>query len=58
MKSRSKKTAAKTVEIHVYLTPELKSRIEEWADKCHRSVNGQVLHYIERGMFADDRVAS
>jgi len=48
----------KSVETHVYMTPEIKKRLEHFAKLNHRSVNGQIMHYIQSGVEHDDLVRS
>lgn len=53
MTSKPRRDKARTVEVHVYLTEKDKAALQRQADKESRSVNGQVLHYIRRGLAED-----
>lgn len=48
-----KKTPERSVESHIYMTPQTKALLERFAQKSCRSVNGQILYYIQEGLRAD-----
>lgn len=48
-----KKDPKRSVETHVYMTPALKKDLEKFAAVHCRSVNGQILHYVQRGVSQD-----
>jgi predicted HicB family RNase H-like nuclease len=43
------------VRLTIRLTPELHARLGRAADRDHRSLNAQMISYIERGVTADER---
>ena len=45
-----KKQPERNVEAHVYMTPAMKTQIERAAAKACRSVNGQILYYVQLGL--------
>ena len=49
---RKKERAA---QLHIYMPPALKVRLQKAADRDHRSLNMQMLYYIERGVDQDDK---
>ena len=55
MTSPPRKDAKRSVETHIYMTPIMKRHLEQLAAQSHRSVNGQILFYIQRGIEQDDR---
>ena len=42
-------------ETHVYLTAKEKQAVQHRAKEESRSVTGQILHYIKRGIHADEK---
>lgn len=50
MTSKPRRDRSRTAEVHIYLTEKDKAALQKQADKDARSVNGQVLHYIRRGL--------
>lgn len=53
MSQPPKKQPERSVETHVYMTPAVKRQLEKAALNDCRSVNGQILHYIQRGIVQD-----
>jgi hypothetical protein len=55
MSQPPKKQPKRSVETHIYMTPALKRQLEQAAERGCRSVNGQILHYVQRGIEQDAR---
>lgn len=53
MTSKPRRDKARTEEAHVYMTKAEKTALQKAADRDSRSVNGQILHYIRRGLEQD-----
>ena len=53
MPNAPKRQPKRSVETHVYMTPALKKQLENAAENACRSVNGQILHYVQRGIEQD-----
>jgi hypothetical protein len=50
MTTKPRKEPGRTSEAHVYMTPDDRAALEEWArDEC-RSINGQILHIIREAL--------
>lgn len=49
-----KKQPERSVEAHIYMTPKMKKRLEKLATKAMRSMNGQILYYLDRGLGQDE----
>lgn len=49
-----KKDHKRSVEAHIYMTPALKKQLERMAERSCRSVNGQMLYYLQRGIEQDE----
>ncbi len=49
------KSPDKSVETHVYMPLAMKRLLKKAASQAHRSVNGQILHYVQRGIEEDAR---
>ena len=49
-----KRQPERSVEAHIYITPALKKRLKKYAELNHRSVNGQILHYVQSGIDHDE----
>jgi hypothetical protein len=47
------KTPERPVETHIYMTLAMKRLVKKAAAKAHRSVNGQIMYYVERGVEQD-----
>lgn len=45
-----KKSPEKCVEVHIYMTFAMKVKLTRIAVKNHRSVTGQIEHYIKMGL--------
>jgi hypothetical protein len=50
MSSKPRKDVERSVEAHIYMTPAQKRRLEQSAARDHRSINGQILYYVERAL--------
>ncbi len=53
MTSKPRKQPDRIKQTHIYLAEEDYSALKQRADKEARSVNGQVLYYIRRGLEQD-----
>lgn len=53
MSQLPKKQPERNVEAHIYMTPSDKALLEKYAQKACRSVNGQILYYIQHGIMHD-----
>lgn len=53
MSQAAKKTTKRSVQTHIYMTQALKRTLEQVAEKACRSVNSQILHYVQRGIEED-----
>jgi hypothetical protein len=53
MTQAPKKQPERSAETHIYMTPALKKQLQRAAEKACRSVNGQILHYVQRGIEQD-----
>ena len=56
MPNAPKKQPKRSVETHIYMTPALKRQLEHSAERDCRSVNGQILHYVQAGIERDAQV--
>ena len=54
MSQPPKKQPERSVETHVYMTPAIKKQLERVAKKQHRSVTGQIMYYVQRGISQDE----
>ena len=45
------------IKTSVRLEPGLHGKLSEAADRDHRSMHAQMIHYIERGVAQDERTA-
>ena len=50
MTSAPRKEPNRSAETHVYMTPNDRAALEEWAREECRSVNGQILHIIREAL--------
>lgn len=50
MTQAPKKQPNRTIEAHIYMTPTMKAQLERAAAKACRSVNGQILYYVQAGL--------
>lgn len=53
MTSKPTKDSSRSQEAHIYMTPAMKKDLARLARQSHRSVNGQILHYVQRGLTED-----
>lgn len=54
MTQQPKKQPKRSAQTHIYMTPAMKRQLERFAEKDCRSVNGQILHYVQRGIEQDE----
>lgn len=55
MTSKPRKDTRRTREAHIYMTDGEHAALQKVAKEESRSVNGQILHYIKRGLEADSK---
>ena len=55
MTTKPRRDTKQKFETHVYLTAKEKQAVQHRAKEESRSVTGQILHYIKRGIHADEK---